>query len=100
MKQAVYSFLPDFSALFSRAKEKSKTPKVVNNLSDAEFNKEYRIHSVVSKDEKIVHFLFTLGCYEGESITLISILSENYLVSIKDARYSIDLDLAKAIKLA
>ena len=50
-------------------------------------------------DQDIVNFLFTLGCFKGESITLISILADNYVIIVKDARYSIDVDLAKAIKL-
>ncbi len=42
-------------------------------------------------------FLFTLGCYEGEEITVISILSDNYIIHVKGARYSIDKELARAI---
>ena len=42
-------------------------------------------------------FLFTLGCYEGEKAMVISVLADNYIIHVKDARYSIDRDLAKAI---
>jgi len=53
----------------------------------------------VSGSEKLRKFLFTLGCYEGEDITLISALGGNYIVSIKDSRYAIDRNMAKAIEL-
>jgi ferrous iron transport protein A len=67
------------------------------NLAKAETNKEYIIKKIKSSDEELKKFLFTLGCYEGESITLISVLAENYIINIKDSRYSIDKDLAEAI---
>lgn len=63
----------------------------------AQINKEYIIKDVKTDDEEMKNFLFTLGCYAGEKITLLSILSENYVISVKDARYSIDKDLAEAI---
>lgn len=67
------------------------------NLVEADTNTEYRIKKIKSSDEELKKFLFTLGCYEGESITLISVLAENYIINIKDARYSIDKELAEAI---
>lgn len=70
---------------------------LVINLSEAEVDVEYTIKKVETDDEEIKSFLFTLGCYEGEKITVISILAENYVISIKDARYSIDSELAEAI---
>jgi ferrous iron transport protein A len=54
----------------------------------------------VEGNEKTRKFLFTLGCSEGEDITLISVLSGNYIVNIKDSRYAIDKNMAKAIVLA
>jgi ferrous iron transport protein A len=69
----------------------------VTNLSKAKINREYTIKEVKTNDEELKNFLFTLGCYEGEVITIVSILSENYVISVKDARYSIDKDLAEAI---
>ena len=69
----------------------------VTNLSNAQINREYTIKEVKTNDEEVKHFLFTLGCYEGETVTVISVLSENYVISVKDARYSIDTDLAEAI---
>ena len=50
-----------------------------------------------STDQEMIDFLFTLGCFAGETITLISILADNYIIHVKGARYSIDTDLAKAI---
>jgi len=54
----------------------------------------------VEGNEKTRKFLFTLGCSEGEEITLISILAGNYIINIKDSRYAIDKNMAKAIMLA
>lgn len=69
----------------------------VNNLAQANINTEYIIKDIDTNDEELKSFLFTLGCYEGELITVISILSENYIITVKDARYSIDKELAEAI---
>lgn len=69
----------------------------VKNLAQAKINTEYIIKDIDSNDEELKNFLFTLGCYKGESITVISILAENYIITIKDARYSIDKELAEAI---
>lgn len=79
---------------FNKTKRKNK---VVNNLAQAELNKEYIIKGIKADDEELVNFLFTLGCYEGEKVTVISVLADNYVISVKDARYSIDKDLAEAI---
>ncbi len=70
---------------------------LVNNLSEAKVDVEYTIKTIKADDEEIKSFLFTLGCYEGEKVTVISKLAENYIISIKDARYSIDSELAEAI---
>lgn len=67
------------------------------NLTQGEVGREYRIKEIISVDEELKNFLFTLGCYEGEHVTVISVLSENYVVSVKDSRYSIDKELAEAI---
>jgi len=66
-------------------------------LCDAEINIEYVIKDIATTDEELKSFLFTLGCYEGVKITLISILSENYIINVKDARYSIGQELAETI---
>ena len=67
------------------------------NLKDANVLEEYIIKDVVTEDEELNAFLFSLGCYSGEPITVISHLKGGCVVSIKDARYNIDNDLASAI---
>ncbi len=67
------------------------------NLSMAEAGKEYIIKSIETDDEELNSFLFSLGCYEGEPITVISHLKGGCVVSIKDGRYDIDTELAEAI---
>ena len=66
-------------------------------LTSAEEGKEYIIDMIETDDEELDAFLFSLGCYSGEPITLIARRGKNYVVSIKDARYSIDSGLADAI---
>lgn len=68
-------------------------------LSKAKAGQSSKIKAVTGND-KICNFLFTLGCSEGEEITLISILAGNYIINIKDNRYAIDKGMAKAIELA
>ena len=67
------------------------------NLIMAEKGKEYIIKSIETDDEELNSFLFSLGCYEGEPITVISHLKGGCVVSIKDGRYNIDTELAEAI---
>lgn len=67
------------------------------NLSVAEEGKEYIIKSVNTNDEELDSFLFSLGCYSGEAITVISRRRSGMIVSIKNARYSIDNQMAEAI---
>ncbi len=67
------------------------------NLRTAEEGKEYIIKSIETYDEELDAFLFSLGCYSGEPITVISRLRSSCIVSIKDGRYNIDNELAKAI---
>jgi len=69
------------------------------NLSDASVGTPYMIQGIKASDQDLIDFLFTLGCYEGEEITVISILAENFVINIKDARYSIDRELAEAIRI-
>ena len=68
-------------------------------LNEAQINTQYVVKDISTNDSELKNFLFTLGCYEGEKITLISKLSGNFVINIKNARYSIDDDLAKAILL-
>lgn len=67
------------------------------NLTEALEEKEYIIKNIVTDDEELNAFLFSLGCYSGESITVISHLKGGCIVSIKDGRYNIDNQLAEAI---
>lgn len=67
------------------------------NLRSAEEGKEYIIKQIETNDEELDAFLFSLGCYSGEPITVISHLKSSCVVSIKDGRYNIDKDLAEAI---
>ena len=66
-------------------------------LKTAEEGKEYIIKSIETDDEELDAFLFSLGCYSGEPITVVSHLKKSCVVSIKDGRYSIDHELADAI---
>ena len=69
------------------------------NLLNVEIAKEYVIKEVVTDDEELDAFLFSLGCYSGEPITVISRKKSGCTVSIKDARYNIDNELAEAISI-
>ncbi|AZK46258.1 FeoA family protein [Paenibacillus lentus] len=71
----------------------------MRNLTHGKLNTEYIIKAVETNDKELKEFLFTLGCYEGETVTIISILAENYVIAVKDARYSIDKDLAEVISI-
>ena len=66
-------------------------------LKEAEVGKEYVISSIETDDEELNAFLFSLGCYSGEPITVVRRLKSGCIVAIKDGRYSIDNPLAEAI---
>ena len=67
------------------------------NLRDAQEGTEYIVKEILTDDEELDAFLFSLGCYSGEPITVISHLKGGCVVSIKDGRYTIDNQLAEAI---
>ncbi len=67
------------------------------NLSVAEEGKEYVIQRIATDDEELDAFLFSLGCYSGEPVTVVSRRKGGCTVSIKDGRYNIDDQLAAAI---
>ncbi len=69
------------------------------DLSMAEIGKEYIVKAVNSGDEEVDSFLFSLGCYSGEPITVINHTKSACVVVIKDARYNIDKALAKCIEI-
>ncbi|HHU84687.1 MAG TPA: ferrous iron transport protein A [Clostridiales bacterium] len=67
------------------------------NLKEAQEGKEYIIRSIITDDEELDAFLFSLGCYSGEVITVVSHLKGGCVVAVKDGRYNIDNQLAEAI---
>lgn len=66
-------------------------------LLDAQLGEEYIVKEIVTDDEELDAFLFSLGCYSGEPITVVSRKKSGCVVSIKDGRYNIDSQLAEAI---
>ena len=70
---------------------------ITMNLLEANPNQEYLIKEINTDDEEMNAFLFRLGCYSGEPITVISKKKKGCVVVIKDGRYSLDNQLAEAI---
>lgn len=70
------------------------------DLIKAQEGKEYIIQRIETDDEEMNAFLFSLGCYSGEPITVVSRRKDSCIVSIKDGRYNIDNQLAEAIIVA
>jgi len=68
-------------------------------LKEAIEGQEYIIKEIVTDDEELNAFLFSLGCYSGEAITVIANKRSGCTVSIKDGRYNIDNQLAEAIRI-
>ena len=68
-------------------------------LSKALLGTTVKVKSVAGSD-KVCRFLFTLGCHEGEEITLVSVLAGNYIIRVKDSRYAIDKKMAQLIEVA
>jgi ferrous iron transport protein A len=71
----------------------------IMTLLDAELGREYTIVRIDTDDDELNSFLFSLGCYSGEPITVVTRRKHSCVVSIKDGRYNIDKDLADAIKV-
>lgn len=69
------------------------------NLTDVKPGEDVIVKDIVSDDEELKSFLFSLGCYSGEVVTVVSQKRGGYVLSIKDARYNIDADLARAIEI-
>ena len=67
------------------------------NLLEGTTGQEYIIKEILTDDEELNAFLFSLGCYSGEPITMVSRRKGSCVVSIKDGRYNIDDALAEAI---
>ena len=68
-------------------------------LTEAIEGKEYIINGINTEDEELNAFLFSLGCYSGEPITVVSRKKSGMVVSIKDGRYNIDSQLSDAIEV-
>ena len=68
-------------------------------LLDALEGTEYIVRQIDTEDEELNAFLFSLGCYAGEPITVVSHRKGGCVVSIKDGRYNIDKQLADAIQI-
>ena len=68
-------------------------------LIDAKEGEEYIVKDILADDEELKSFLFSLGCYDGEPITVVTHLKAGPVVSIKDGRYNFDRDLAAAIQI-
>ena len=68
-------------------------------LLEAVEGKEYIIQGIETDDEELDAFLFSLGGYSGEPITVVSRRRGGCTVSIKDGRYNIDKQLAEAIRI-
>lgn len=72
----------------------------IMNLTEVNAGEEYIIKDINTDDEELNAFLFSLGCYSGETITVVSRKRSGCVVSIKDGRYNIDNELASAILIA
>ena len=77
--------------------DENKEGDAVMTLLEAQEGTEYIIRSILTDDEEMDAFLFSLGCYSGEPITVVSRKKNNCVVSIKDGRYTFDNQLAAAI---
>ncbi len=67
------------------------------NLTEATIGSDVIVRDILADDEDLKSFLFSLGCYSGETVTVVSKKHRGYVVSVKDARYNIDEDLARSI---
>ncbi|MBQ3106185.1 MAG: ferrous iron transport protein A [Eggerthellaceae bacterium] len=89
------------SGLACGSKSSSKSSAVCGkesmNLTEALEGSEHIIERIVTDDEEMDAFLFSLGCYAGEPVTVISRVRGGCIVSLKDGRYTIDNELASAI---
>ena len=66
-------------------------------LNSAVTGKEYVVSDILTDDEEMRKFLFSLGCYSGEPVTVVSRRKKNCVISVKDARYNIDPELGASI---
>ena len=66
-------------------------------LDCVDVENKYIIKEINTDDEELKSFLFSLGCYSGEIISVVSKKKKNLILAIKDAKYNLDIDLAKSI---
>ncbi len=77
-----------------------KGQNFMQTLAQGDVNTEYTVTAVATQgDKEMESFLFSLGCYAGQQVTIVSKLDKNFVITIKDARYSIDETLANAIQI-
>ena len=69
------------------------------NLTEVKPGEEHIVREIISEDAELKNFLFSLGCYSGEPVTVVSQNRSSYVIAVKDARYNIDEDLARAIEV-
>lgn len=69
------------------------------NLNSADSGKEYIISEITTDDAEMKSFLFSLGCFSGQPVTVVARKKNNCVIAVKDARYNIDSELASAIKI-
>ncbi|MGM0379340.1 MAG: FeoA family protein [Bacillota bacterium] len=83
--------------MFKSFDKEDEKHKKINNLSQGTLNKEYEILKIKTKRDDLRDFLFSLGCFEGEKVKIVSVLSDNYSIIINNAKYCIDKELAELI---
>ena len=91
----------NYSWLMKNDSRTEREPRGADTMTllDAKEGEVYTIKDISTDDEELQAFLFSLGCYSGEPITVVSHLKGGCVVSIKDGRYNIDTDLAQAISI-
>ena len=67
------------------------------NLMQVQEGKEYIIKDIITDDDELNAFLFSLGCYSGQPVTVVSRRRAGCVISVKDSRYNIDRQLAEAV---
>ncbi len=68
-------------------------------LAEAKTGVTYKVKALHTGDHEVDAFLFTLGCYAGEEVVVVSIISGSQTIAVRDGRYSIDKNLSKAIEI-
>lgn len=97
--------LPDLNSLRHKASlrqisgrgQKYRKQEYIMNLNEAAIGQTYMVRDIATDDEELRTFLFRLGCYSGEPITVVSRLRKGCVVSIKDGRYNIDNGISESI---